>query len=153
MTKDLYADMDSFKDRLDTANFPTDHPCFSLDNDRRIGYFKDECAAVQPLEFVGLRAKMYSLLMPEGHSDKQTAKGVQRAYAKQNIKHMHFVECLNGEKIPKALYYNIRSNNHVLKTVLIMKESLSAYDDKRYILVDGIESLSYGHYKILELVS
>ena len=153
VTKDLYADMDSFKDRLDTANFPTDHPCFSLDNDRRIGYFKDECAAVQPLEFVGLRAKMYSLLMPKGHSDKLTAKGVQRAYAKQNIKHMHFVECLNGEKLPKALYYNIRSNNHVLKTVLIMKESLSAYDDKRYILVDGIESLSYGHYKILELVS
>ena len=153
VTKDLYSDMDSFKDRMDTANFPRDHPCYSLRNDRRIGYFKDECAAVQPMEFVGLRAKMYSLLMPEGHSDKQTAKGVQRAYAKRHLKHMHFVGCLKREKISKARFYNIRSKNHVLKTIAIIKESLSAYDDKRFILDDGIRSLSYGHRKIRELVS
>ena len=28
------------------------------------------------------------------------------------------------------------------------KVSLSAYDDKRFITDDGIESYAYGHYKI-----
>ena len=32
----------------------------------------------------------------------------------------------------------------------INKVSLSAYDDKRYILDDGITSYAYGHYKTLK---
>ncbi len=40
----------------------------------------------------------------------------------------------------------IRSENHSLVIVRLNKIGLSAYDDKRYILSDGIHSLSYGHY-------
>ena len=42
----------------------------------------------------------------------------------------------------------IRSFDNKLYTVKLSKTSLSPYDDKRYILKNGINSLPYGHYKI-----
>ena len=121
-THDLYDDMKSFIHHLDTSNFPKDHPCFSLANDRKLGYFKDECASLQAREFVGLRAKMYSLLMPEGQSDKATAKGIKKSYAKKKLKHEKFVACLNGERIERAEFYTIRSKNHNLSTSLVVSK-------------------------------
>ena len=44
----------------------------------------------------------------------------------------------------------IRSNHHQLNTYELNKVSLSCFDDKRYILEDGITTLAYGHYKIQE---
>src|SRR6218665_316692 len=46
------------------------------DNAKVIGKFKDETHGVPPLEFVGLRSKMYSLLLPDT-KEKKTAKGVE----------------------------------------------------------------------------
>ena len=40
----------------------------------------------------------------------------------------------------------IRSHNHNIKSSEI-KCSLSCFDDKRYILEDGITTLAYEHYK------
>ena len=45
----------------------------------------------------------------------------------------------------------IRSEKHQVYTMTLNKVSLSAYDDKRYILRDGIKSYAYGHYKIEEI--
>ena len=42
----------------------------------------------------------------------------------------------------------IRSQNHQLGSYKINKVSLSCFDDKRYILENGITSYAYGHYKI-----
>ena len=42
----------------------------------------------------------------------------------------------------------IRSNHHVVSSYEINKISLSCFDDKRYILDDGITSYAYGHYLI-----
>ena len=41
----------------------------------------------------------------------------------------------------------IRSFGHQLYTVKLNKTSLSPYDDKRYILDNGCDTLAYGHYK------
>jgi len=136
---------------MDTANFPRDNPCFSLENDRKLGYFKDECAGVQPLEFVGLRAKMYSLLMPPFEKDKITAKGIKRSFVKKYIKHDTFLNCLNLHVKTKTAYSCIRSKNHLLRTLEIEKDGLNPYDDKRFILDDGITSLTYGHWRIPSL--
>ena len=42
----------------------------------------------------------------------------------------------------------IRSMKHQLCSYEINKTSLSCFDDKRYILEDGITSYAYGHHKI-----
>ena len=39
----------------------------------------------------------------------------------------------------------IRSHNHNIKSSEITKCSLSCFDNKRYILKDGITTLAYGH--------
>ena len=41
-------------------------------------------------------------------------------------------------------HYSI--NKHELGSYEINKISLSCFDDKRYILKDGIKSYAYGHY-------
>ncbi|XP_048248029.1 uncharacterized protein LOC125377949 [Haliotis rufescens] len=40
------------------------------------------------------------------------------------------------------------SRDHQLYTASINKISLSPFDDKRYVLNDGIHTLAHGHYKI-----
>jgi hypothetical protein len=42
----------------------------------------------------------------------------------------------------------IRSYKHQLYSVTLNKRSLSCFDDKRYLLDDGIHSWAYGHYRI-----
>lgn len=146
VTKDLYDDMSEFADHMDTSNFPQSNPCFSLANDRKLGYFKDECAGVQPVEFVGLRSKMYSLLLP--NSTKATAKGIKNSFFKKNVRHETFLDSLMLKHKTKAKFCTIRSKNHRLQTLTTTKDGLNPYDDKRYILADGFSSLTYGHFKI-----
>jgi hypothetical protein len=45
-------------------------------------------------------------------------------------------------------FRSIRSIKHVNKTLEFKKRALSAFDDKKFILDDGICTLSYGHFKI-----
>ena len=42
----------------------------------------------------------------------------------------------------------IKSKNHTLGTYETNKISLSCFDDKRYILKNGINTLAYGHKDI-----
>ena len=45
----------------------------------------------------------------------------------------------------------IQSNNYQLGSYELNKVSLSCFDDKRYLLDDGIKSYAYSHYKINKL--
>ena len=45
------------------------------------------------------------------------------------------------------------SKNHRIYLQDREKKTLSRYDDKRYILPDGIHTLAYGHYKIGQKVA
>ena len=120
-----------------------------------LGKFKDECDGKAPSEFIGLRPKMYSLKC--GSEEKKTAKGVKRAHVKNNIAHADYRRCLLSEersnKQQIAKFNTIRSKSHRVQSLEISKVGLCAYDNKRYLLDDGITSYSYGHYKISELKS
>ena len=63
-TDDLYADIEKDLQFFDTRNFERDHPLFSNKHHRVLGKFKSETGSRAPAEFVGLRAKMYSLHVP-----------------------------------------------------------------------------------------
>ena len=49
------------KEIFDFSNYPEGHPLFNLINKMVPGKFKDQCPNMIIIEFVGLRAKMYSL--------------------------------------------------------------------------------------------
>ena len=47
---------------------------------------------------------------------------------------------------------SIRSEYHQISSYEINKFSLSCYDDKRYILDDGITSLAYGNCQVKQKI-
>ena len=127
----------------DTSNFEKDHPLYSTANHRVLGKFKSETGS---REFVGLRAKMYSLDC--GKKSQKKAKGVKKHVVKKNVQ--DFLAVLKREKMNTVAKFNtFKSTNHVLNTVQMTKLCLNAFDDKRFILEDGSNTLPYGHYNIV----
>jgi len=143
-TQNLYSDMRQAPHLYDTSNYPISHPNYSLDNAKVVGKMKDECGGVTPVEFVGLRAKIYSLLLP-GDKEKSTAKGVKRSHAQKYVKHVQYKDCLFKEEQTKETFYILQSKNHLIKTVNLEKFALSCYDDKRCLLSHTSDTLAYGY--------
>ena len=150
-TEDFYKDITGdVKDRFDTSNYPFDHPSGIISgiNKKVLGMFKDEANGDIIDEFVGLRAKLYSYKMFEGEESKK-CKGVKKSVVKKNITHEDYKTCLlTGEKQLRKQNI-IRSYKHEVYNEEVNKIALSANDDKRYILEDGINTLALKHYKIL----
>ena len=107
---------------------------------------KDEFHSVPQLEFVGLRSKMSSLT--DGVREKKTAKGVQRIVTEKHLRHQLYKDCLFETNVEYTQMRRIASRNHQLHSIIMNKKSLSPFDDKRFILDDGVETLAHGHYKI-----
>lgn len=80
-TKDVHSDMSMYPHIFDTSDYPPEHPLYNIQNKKKIGCFKDELNSKIILEFVDLRAKMYSILSTEG--EKKRAKGVIRNIAQK----------------------------------------------------------------------
>ena len=104
-----------------------------------IGKMKDEFGVVIVTEFVGLKSKMYSMKKIDG-KECNTAKGVSIATEFDGFKDVLF-----NEKIIRHKMKRIQSKKHKLGTYEINKISLSCFDDKRYVLDDGICTLAYFH--------
>ena len=83
-------------------------------------------------------------------TEVKTAKGIVKSVIKKDLKHEMYKNILEkGERRHDKMTV-IRSDKHQLYTMEMNKVSLSAYDDKRYILDDGITSYAYCHYKTLK---
>ena len=145
--EDVYQDFWNDKDRFDNSDYPESSPYFDKTNKKVIGKFKDEASAVPIKEFVGLRSKMYSYIKDNKKCEK-TAKGIKKNIIKNNIKHTDYKNVLFKNKQMQHTMKTIRSSKHQLSSYEMNKISLSCFDDKRYILKKGKQSLAYGHYKI-----
>ena len=145
--EDVYQDFWNDKDRFDHCNYPESSPYFDKTNKKVIGKFTDEAAGVPITEFVGLRSKMYSYIKDNQKGEK-TAKGIKKNIIKNTIKHTDYKNVLLKKKQMQHTMKTIRSSKHQLGSYEINKVSLSCFDDKRYILTNGKQSLAYGHYKI-----
>jgi hypothetical protein len=156
---DMYREMQKYKDYFDLSNFSPDfklkkwskatqdRQLFDNTNKKVIGKFKDESPISPIIEFCGLRAKMYSMLTDNAQTT-QKAKGIQKSAIKRDLKHEKYLDVLFNKVSNKVEVKSIRSYMHDVKTVASTKTGLSCYDDKRYILDDGINTLSYGHCRI-----
>ena len=149
-TEDFYKDISGdVKNRFDTSDYPENHPSNIPTgiNKKVLGMMKDEAAGKNIKEFVGLRSKLYSYIMEEGKQNKK-CKGVKKQVVENSITHEDYKTCLTTGKEKLARQNIIRSYEHTVFTEKVNKIALSAADDKRYILNDGIHTLAWGHYKI-----
>ena len=152
-TEDFYEDIaEDVESKFDTSEYPKDHPAVAQGfktgcNKKVIGMFKDECAGKQITEFVGLRAKSYAYTV-DG-KDSKKCKGIKKGVVKKRLTISDYRRCVYS-KVSKLLPMNvIRSHKHELYSETINKIALSAADDKRVILDDGISTLAIGHYRLL----
>ena len=121
-------------------------------NKKVLNKFKDETAGIPPIEFVGLRSKMYSLLVSENEPAKMRAKGIKKSFLKRHMRHEQYLNTLRTRQITHAKFLNFQSKRHRIYTVEFNKVCLSAYDDKRFVLKDGVGTLPHGHFKLRDPV-
>ena len=108
------------KHLFDFCNYPKDSKFFDETNKNVIGKMKDKSEGKIIDEFVGLKSKMYSMKNIDG-KESNTAKGVNIATEFNEFK-------------------NILGTYEINKSI-----SLSVFDDKRFVLNDGIHTLAYFH--------
>ena len=58
------------KSHFDTSNYPKEHYLFSNDNKVVPRLFKDECSGSVISEFVGLRSKLYHILIDDSKTQQ-----------------------------------------------------------------------------------
>ena len=101
---------------------------------------KDEYGGKSILKFVGLlKSEMY-LILDESNNEKIKSKGHNGF-----IEFQEFYNTLLKKKILRHRMRRIGSKNHNIGTYETNKRSLSYFDDKRYILKNGVKTLAYGH--------
>ena len=150
-TDDFFADTGKDVEKwFDTSKYPKDH--FAAENGfpvgknkKVLGMFKDEADGQIIRGFVGLRPKCYSVLMEEKQIKK--AKGTKKHTVK-GISHEDYVRVLRGEKFPPMKNISFRSHLHEIFTEQMWKVALSAEDDKRIVMADGIQTLAIGHWRL-----
>ena len=136
-------------DWFDFSNYSKESGMFCDKNKMVPGKFKDESPDNPILEFVGLRSKMYSMLPLEGDK-KATAKGVSQRITRQVIKHQDYRNCLMNNEQMSHKMVKIGHTHHQLETQVILKKSLSPFNDKKWIQKNGnnFTSYSFGHKAI-----
>ena len=145
--EDVYQDFHNDKEKFDFSEYDKSSKFFDESNKKVIGKFKDESCGKTIKEFVGLRSKMYSYVKDNNKGGK-TAKGIKKCVIKKDISHENYKETLFNNKQMHHTMKTIRSQNHQLGSFEMNKVTLSCFDDKRYILDDGITSYAYGHHHI-----
>jgi len=163
-TSDSYKDLVEMKDRMDLSGYPDvalpdGTRLFDNTNKKVVGKMSDEKPGEIISEVVALKPKLYSVKTQsywypstDPYGETQKAKGVPKV-AKKRLTHADYKEVLEEGSTKSTTFRTIRSKCHTNQTLELKKRALSAFDNKKYILEDGVSCLSYGHYKIDELES
>ena len=138
-SEDVYEEFFKHKHLFDFSNYPKDSKFFDETNKKVIGKMKDESEGKIIGEFVGLKSKMYSMKNIDG-KESNTAKGVNIA-----TEFNEFKDTLFNKKIIRHKMRRFLGKKHKTGTYEINKISLSAFDDKRFVLNNGILTLAYFH--------
>ena len=144
-TKDFYKDIFKHKELFNLSDMKGEYN--NSTNKKVIGKMKMEYPDNLIKEFIGLKSKMYSIKLDDDKESKK-AKGVKTYVIKKDLKHEYYDNMLASGKNMYSKIQLIQSMKHQLYTLEMNKVSLSAYDDKRWIMKNGITSYAYGHYRI-----
>ena len=169
-TEDAYQDLFNIKDFMDLSGYEESTVLgkYADPTNRKVpGKFSDEKPTEVIREVISLKPKMYSVLTKKlmcprtARDDKHscvsdcfeggsiTAKGISKT-AQKGISHEDYRMVLDEKTTTMTTVKTIRSLNHNLYSINIRKRGLSCFDDKKYLLADGVSTLSYGHFRINE---
>ena len=141
----VYGEVYKDKELFDFSDYSKESKYYDASNKKVIGKMKDEMAGIIISEFIGLESKMNSVLTVDDE-EKFRGKGVNK-----KLKHKEFYDVLfTSNKVIRHNMKRIMSKKHKLRTYDICKVSLSCFDYKRYVLNNGINSLTYGHCSLGE---
>ena len=87
-TGDIYEEiLPDVVDHFDCSEYPESHVLFSTVNKKQFGKWKDEyCKTGPPIrQFVGIRAKMYSIRCDNKEFNKVKAKGLVKVYQQRKL--------------------------------------------------------------------
>ena len=169
-TKDIYEEMYEDNDKFDFSSYPKSHPNFTrniigytddntpiIHNAKVPAKFKEDFDFKIAIEMSVCKPKSYAVQFYDKYEnehgldqniEKKKGKGVPKSIVKNELHYDDFKHCLNTGDVKYNDFHAIRSINHKLHTYHCNKISINSYDNKRYILNDGITSLAHGHYKI-----
>ena len=150
---------------LHFSNYPPQHLLFCKVNEYIVLKFKDEFASVLIQQFCAHKPKLYSViaigkiifitltriniqLVSWDCGENKSAKDV-RKIAQRQLTHDRFKEIIPSGRLIRTQNHRIASSSHQLHRVTINKTLLNAFDDKRYILDNGIDTLPFGHINIV----
>ena len=141
-TDNVYDEVFKDKKLFDFSGYDRGSVYYDCVNKKVIGKMKDEMSVKIIAEFVGLRYKMYSIVTVDDEKLVR-AKGVNR-----KLMHSEFKDVLFDKKVVRHCMKRILAKGNKIGTYDICKISLSCFDDKRFVLGDGVNSLAYGHIRI-----
>ena len=97
------------------CGYEKESPFYNDENKKVIGKMKDELNGEIIEEFVGLRAKLYSLKTKK--EEKKEAKEVKKNVVKKDISNQDYIDCLFEERKFMHTMQAIRSFKHQLYIV------------------------------------
>ena len=140
-SEDVYEEFFKHKHLFDFSNYPKDSKFFDETNKNVIGKIKDESEGKTIDALVGLKSKMCSIKKIDGN-ESNTTKGVNIATEFNDFK-----DTLLNRKIIRHKMKKIQSKKHKMGTYEISKILLSVFNDKRFVLNDGVHTLALFHKK------
>ena len=154
----LYMDTDSFiievigenfddimlgnKEYLDLKNVSKKSVYYADENKKIPGKMKDEYGGTPILEYVGAEPKSYALIDINNYEES-----VHQGHS-SNFQSSKFKDVVNNKNVIRHPMKKITSKKLIIYTEDSYKISLSCFDDKRYIIDDGINTLPFGHKNI-----
>ena len=124
---------------FDFSGYPIDSQYYDSTSKKVIGKMKDEFNGVKIIQFVGLKSKMYSFISVDDR-EVNKAKGINK-----KLRHEEYVDVLFNKIVVRHNMKRIQSKLHEIGTYDVFKIPLSCFDDKIYVLYDGINTLAYFH--------
>ena len=109
------------------------------------------------MEFIGLCPKAYAFkkLILYGNEDEDEKEGeiievkklksIQKYEVRRNIHFDDYKYTVFEEKTYYTTNVTLLSHLHEIRIIRIHKVAMTPYDDKRYLLDDGIRSLPFGY--------
>ena len=145
VTNNLYSDMGNIKHLFDLSDYQTSHPLSDASSKKVPLTMTDELQGKVLEEVVCFRSILYSIKFNGGV--EQRAKGVQKS-VKKSLHHEVYRECLFNKTTMQKQLTQLHSENHQIIVNRLSKVAVNAFDDKRYLLGYGIQSIAYGHVQL-----